>query len=152
VRGSNVFHGYLGTQKTPFIELNGKQWYRTGDLGHIEKNGCLVLSGRLKRFTKMGGEMISLGAVEQTLIKALIAKQKISPDIPSIAICADERVEGKARLILFTIISIDQEEVNRILQESGLSNLVKVSDVKKIEEIPIMGAGKTDYRTLQGLC
>lgn len=152
VRGPNVFAGYLGNPRTPFITIDGLQWYRTGDLGHLDPDGRLILSGRLKRFTKLGGEMISLGAVEEVMAKSLLESGKISPDIPSIAIIADEREEGKPRLILFTTLPIEKEEANAILQKGGFSNLIKISAVKQVDEIPIMGAGKTDYRTLQGLC
>ncbi|PIS03350.1 MAG: 2-acyl-glycerophospho-ethanolamine acyltransferase [Chlamydiae bacterium CG10_big_fil_rev_8_21_14_0_10_42_34] len=151
-RGPNVFNGYLDNPRSPFIEIEGKKWYRTGDLGYLDSDGNLIISGRLKRFTKLGGEMISLGAIEETLAKQLIQDGRISADEPSIAICADEKEVGKASLILFATISIQVEEVNRILQQAGFSNLVKISSVKQIEEIPILGAGKTDYRTLQGLC
>lgn len=152
VRGPNVFNGYLGTPREPFIEIEGKKWYMTGDLGYIEPDGTLNLSGRLKRFTKIGGEMISLGGVEESLVKKLIELGRISPDLPSIAVLADEKEEGKSRLILFSTIEIQKEEANQILQNSGLSNLVKISEVKKIEEIPILGTGKTNYRALQSLC
>lgn len=152
VRGPNVFSGYLGQPRTPFIEIEGKKWYRTGDLGHLEPDGSLVLSGRLKRFTKLGGEMISLGGVEEVIVKSLIQKGKINPDIPSVAVCALEKETGKSQLILFSIIDLDKEEANQILQQGGFSNLVKISEVKRIEEIPLMGAGKTDYRKLQEQC
>lgn len=152
VRGPNVFNGYLGNPRSPFIEINGKQWYRTGDLGHMDSNGCVILSGRLKRFTKIGGEMISLGGVEEVLMKQLIQQGRISPDIPAIALLSNEKEEGKPRLILFITIEMDREEVNQILQNAGFSNLVKISEVKHVDDIPLMGAGKTDYRTLQALC
>ena len=96
VRGPNVFSGYLGNPRTPFIEIDGKQWYRTGDLGHLDQDECLILSGRMKRFTKIGGEMISLGAIEEALVKHLIQEKRISPDVPSLALCADERGRGEA--------------------------------------------------------
>lgn len=152
VRGPNVFKGYLGNPRTPFIEIEGKQWYRTGDLGHLEPDGSLILSGRLKRFTKIGGEMISLGGVEEVILIELTRRGRVSPDSQSLALIADEREEGKPRLILFTIFDLSQEEANQILQEAGFSNLVKISAVKRIEQVPLMGAGKTDYRTLQALC
>lgn len=152
VRGPNVFLGYLGNPRTPFIEIDGKKWYRTGDVGHLDTDGCLILSGRLKRFTKIGGEMISLGAVEEILAEHLINAGRMSPDLASIAVCADERDPERTRLILFTTIPLDREEATMILQQAGLSNLVKISSVKRVEDIPIMGAGKTDYRTLQALC
>jgi long-chain-fatty-acid--[acyl-carrier-protein] ligase len=152
IRGPNVFNGYLDNPRSPFIAIEGKKWYRTGDLGHLDPHGNLIISGRLKRFTKLGGEMISLGAVEETLVRRLIQDGRISPDVPSLAVCAEEKEAGKASLILFSTISIDAEEASRILQQGGFSNLVKISAVKKMDEIPILGAGKTDYRTLQALC
>ena len=85
VRGASVFHGYLDNPRSPFIEINGKRWYRTGDLGHFEKNGSLILSGRLKRFTKLGGEMISLGAIEEALVSRLIQNQQISADVADLS-------------------------------------------------------------------
>lgn len=152
VRGPNIFNGYLGNPRTPFIEIAGKKWYRTGDLGHLDESGNLILSGRLKRFTKLGGEMISLGGIEEVLIKEFISQNRISTDISSLALVAEETEEGKPRLILFATFDLHKDEVNQLLQEKGFSNLIKISDVKKVEEIPIMGAGKTDYRKLQGLC
>ena len=148
VRGPNVFHGYLGNPRSPFIEIEGKAWYRTGDLGHLEEDGTLILSGRLKRFTKVGGEMISLGAVEETLSSHLLKENKISADVPSLAVCADER-NGKGQLILFTTIDLDKEAANGILEQAGFSRIIKISAVQKIEEIPLLGVGKTDYRKLQ---
>jgi len=148
VRGPNVFHGYLGSAKSPFIEVEGKEWYRTGDLGYMEEDGTVWLSGRLKRFTKIGGEMISLGAIEEVVVKALIKEGIISPDIPSIAVTALEDGE-RAQLILFTVIEMDKDKINGILQEFGFSNIVKISKVIKVDEIPLMGAGKTNYRALQ---
>ena len=152
VRGPNVFNGYLGTPRTPFIEIDGKPWYRTGDLGYLDEDGSIILSGRLKRFIKIGGEMISLGGVEEVIVKDLLKKSRISAEIPSLAILSDEKVEGKPRLILVATFDMNKEEANQILHDAGFSNLVKISDVKKVDEIPIMGAGKTDYRKLQDLC
>ncbi|MES2273062.1 MAG: AMP-binding protein [Chlamydiota bacterium] len=151
VRGPNVFNGYLGNPRSPFIEIQGKRWYRTGDLGHLEKDGSLVLSGRLKRFTKLGGEMISLGAIEEVLATELARRGKIPTDLPTIAVLADERIEGKPQLVVFSTIPLDKETANEIISHTGFSRLVKISQVKKIEEIPLLGTGKTDYRRLQTL-
>ena len=93
--------------------------------------------------------MISLGAIEEAVNAELIQQKRISPDVPSIALCADEREIGKPQLILFTTLSIDPEEVNDILHKAGFSRLIKISAVKNIPEIPLLGIGKTDYRTLQ---
>jgi long-chain-fatty-acid--[acyl-carrier-protein] ligase len=149
VHGPNVFNGYLNNSRSPFIEIHGKRWYRTGDIGHQEADGALVLAGRLKRFTKIGGEMISLSAVEETLASELHREGKVTLDAPSVALLADERNPGKIQLVLFTTIDLSREQANDLLQASGFSRLVKISTVQKIEEIPLMGTGKTDYRTLQ---
>lgn len=149
LRGPNVFAGYLGNPRAAFIEIDGKQWYRTGDIGRLDAEGNLILSGRLKRFTKLGGEMISLSAVETAVVQELLGSGKISPDVPSIAVCADERVAGKPRLILFATIPLQEEEANEILKKQGFSRLVKISKVMLLKEIPLMGTGKTNYRQLQ---
>ncbi len=139
VHGPNVFHGYLDPKaKSPFLELQGKRWYRTGDLGKLDGQGNLILSGRLKRFIKLGGEMISLGAVEEALSKE-----------PTLAVVADERVEGKPQLVVFTTKPLNVNEANERIKAAGLSRLVKISNVIAVDEIPLMGTGKTDYRKLQ---
>ena len=149
VAGPNVFKGYLGNTPSPFIEINGKQWYRTGDLGHLDEDGALILSGRLKRFTKVGGEMISLAAVEEAISTELVREGKISTEIPSIAVCSDERIPGKAHLVLFSIIDIERDEVNELLNRAGFSRLIKIGAVYHVHEIPIMGSGKINHRQLQ---
>lgn len=141
VHGPNVFHGYLGNLRTPFLELHGKRWYRTGDLGFLDAGRHLILSGRLKRFIKVGGEMISLGAVEKAILERV-------GDQGQIALCADEKTEGRPELILFTTSPLDVSVVNEWVKEAGFSRLVKVASVIQIEEIPLMGTGKTDYRKL----
>jgi acyl-CoA synthetase (AMP-forming)/AMP-acid ligase II/acyl carrier protein len=147
VRGPNVFHGYLGNPRSPFITLDGTQWYRTGDLGHLDHQHHLFLSGRLKRFTKVGGEMISLGAIEE----AIAASQGHSRDVVDLAVCVDESNPDKSQLILFTTFEIEKDAANEILRKSGLSRLMKINRVQKVAEIPLLGIGKTDYRKLQTL-
>ncbi len=148
VRGPNVFNGYLGEQKSPFIEIEGQNWYRTGDIGYLDKDNNLILSGRLKRFTKVGGEMISLGAVEEALNQDLLQKGKIQDDKPALAICAKEEDGKQPQLILFSTADLEKDFVNDILRERGMSRLIKVAQVQKIEEIPLLGTGKINYRGL----
>jgi long-chain-fatty-acid--[acyl-carrier-protein] ligase len=65
VSGPSVFPGYLGEETSPFVERDGKRWYVTGDLAEIDADGFIYFRGRLKRFLKAGGEMISLPALEE---------------------------------------------------------------------------------------
>ncbi len=148
VRGPNIFSGYLENPRSPFIQIQGKQWYRTGDIGYLDPENFLYLSGRLKRFTKIGGEMISLSAIEEVLMNTL--QEKLSK-APSLAVCSDERISDKPQIIVFTTIDLTKEQANDILKEAGFSRLIKVSYVHHVEEIPIMGNGKIHYRRLQSL-
>ena len=149
VKGPNVFHGYLAEKKDPFIEIDHEKWYKTGDLGYLDKEGNLIISGRLKRFTKVAGEMVSLGAIEEVITDEIITRTNIEPEGPLVAAIAIEIEGSRPKLVLFTITELSKNEANQILREAGFSNLVKISDVKKMEGIPLLGTGKTDYRFLQ---
>jgi long-chain-fatty-acid--[acyl-carrier-protein] ligase len=145
--GASVFSGYLNSDNNPFIEVNGKQWYNTADLGYFTKEGSLILAGRLKRFVKIGGEMISLPAMED----ALSQKWPPNEEGPTLAIHANE-IEGKRPVFhLFCSVKIETEEANSALKESGFSNLARINEIKQLDEIPKLGTGKTDYQSLKKL-
>jgi long-chain-fatty-acid--[acyl-carrier-protein] ligase len=150
VKGDNVFSGYLEKpKKSPFLEVKGEKWYCTGDLGHLDKEGNLILSGRLKRFVKIGGEMVSLVSVEEIVLKELMSKGVDLGEGAPIAVCALEKTEGKSELILFTTLFLEIGDVNNILRKAECSRLIKISRIKRINRIPLMGSGKVDYRFLQ---
>ena len=152
VNGPNVFNGYLGQAKDPFIHIDGKKWYRTGDLGYIDETGALILSGRLKRFVKIAGEMISLMAIEEELEKAALKKGWTAPsDAPLLSIAIRKREENRPLLILFTTFKIDAEKINECLQEAGFSPLIKIFETRQLEQIPLTATGKTNYRLLDSL-
>lgn len=148
VRGPSIFGGYLNYEgASPFVEFEGKSWYRTGDLVLQRADGLLVFSGRLKRFVKLGGEMISLPAVEEALAKYYV---KPSDEEPVLAVEASP-VDLNPEIVLFTIRDLDREEVNNRIKEAGLSPLHNIRLIRKIEKIPVLGTGKTDYRALKEL-
>jgi acyl carrier protein len=150
VRGPNIFAGYLNKGlSSPFLTVNGQQWYSTGDLGYLDAEGDLIISGRLKRFIKVGGEMVSLVAIEEALQKALGQKVDCQEEGPALAVCAKEEAGEKTKIFVFTCFDTSLEEVNRTLKEAGFSNLVKVYKVEKVSEIPLMGSGKINYRALE---
>lgn len=148
-RGPNIFHGYLNPGLSPFAEVQGKEWYKTGDLGFLDENGALTISGRLKRFIKIGAEMFSLAAIEDGILQAGIKKGWRVQDQATLAVVATEIAGEKPKIALFTTLPIELEEANRGLRDEGFSNLVKISQVIQIPEIPLTGTGKIDYRSLQ---
>jgi acyl-CoA synthetase (AMP-forming)/AMP-acid ligase II/1-acyl-sn-glycerol-3-phosphate acyltransferase/acyl carrier protein len=145
VRGKNVFGGYLGTENSsPFVLLEDKEWYNTGDLVR-ENNGVLTFCGRLKRFVKLGGEMISLPAIENVLQEHFAAR---ADGGPALAIEATND-EIHPEIVLFTTLAVEREEVNRCLRQAGLSALHNIRRLVRIETIPVLGTGKIDYRQLK---
>lgn len=149
-KGPNIFAGYLNPGlNSPFLTVSGQQWYSTGDLGYLDKEGNLILSGRLKRFIKIGAEMISLTAIEDALQQKMLNHNAQNDEGPALAICAQEEAGEKPKITLFTRIATSTEDANKALKEAGFSNLVKVTKVEQIAEIPIMGSGKINYRALE---
>lgn len=152
-RGPNVFHGYAGTVNgSPFIKVGEQTWYNTGDIGIIDSNTNLSLVGRYKRFIKIGGEMVSLAAIESVLGKfAATSAQDDIEEGPLLAVIAQEIPGEKPRIRVMSRIDLALESVNQALREEGFSSLIRVSEVKQIEEIPVMGTGKIHYRKLESL-
>lgn len=148
--GPNVFKGYLGEERYPFIEIEGRMWYRSGDRGIIDPSGNLIITGRLSRFLKIGGEMVSLGGLEENLIK--IAQEKgwtPREEGPFLAVVGAGFESEKPQIIVFSTIDLDREELNRILKERGHGRLVKIAEVRKVDEMPVTGTGKIHYRVLE---
>ena len=149
IRGPNVFNGYLGPNaKDPFIEIDGLRYYRSGDIGYLDKDENLIIEGRLKRFVKIGGEMISLTAVEQVLAQKVQEQEsEVHDDVPTLAIGTREGTKGP-ELILYTTLELAKEDANQMLKSSGFGRIVKIHEVKKLSEIPLTGTGKIHYRAL----
>jgi acyl-CoA synthetase (AMP-forming)/AMP-acid ligase II/MFS family permease len=148
VRGPNVFSGYLGESPDPFVEFAGEKWYRTGDLVSRDADGRLVFRGRLKRFVKIGGEMISLPQMEAVLLEAFAGRDDIPEEGPSLAVEAGPE-ETRPQIALFTPMNIQAAEANAALRRAGLSPLYSITRVVQKESLPLLGSGKTDYRSLK---
>lgn len=150
ISGPGVFNGYLGENKDPFITLQGKRWYRSGDRGHLDTDGTLILTGRLTRFVKIGGEMVSLGGVEEDILKICKEKGwlKDKPDQVQLALAVKDRAGEKPQIVLFVISEVNRDEINRALKELGHGSIVKITEVRKVDQIPLTGTGKVQYRIL----
>ncbi len=148
VSAPTVFPGYLGDGvESPFREMNGKRWYVTGDLAALDQDGYIVFHGRLKRFLKAGGEMISLPALEEPF-------SKMYPPTdagPQVAVEGIEVPGGGRRVVLFTTQELGVKEANALLVKEGFRGVMRLDDVKKMDAIPVLGTGKTDYKVLRGM-
>jgi len=150
ISGPNVFSGYLGGKPDPFILIDGKRFYRSGDRGLLDPDGTLILAGRMKRFVKIGGEMVSLAGLEEELLK--IAREKnwasAEQEGPPLAVSVKEKDTEKPIIILYTTFAIGKDDVNAILKDYGYGRIVKIGEVRKVDNIPLTGTGKTHYRLL----
>lgn len=153
IKGPSVFSGYMSpTAKNPFIEIKGERWYRSGDIGTVDSDGNLILGGRIKRFVKIGGEMVSLTALEDELVDAARRENWHSDgeQKASLAVAVKEAGE-KPRIVLFSTFPVSKDRVNAALRTSGFGRIVKISEVKEVKEIPITGTGKVHFRKLDEL-
>jgi long-chain-fatty-acid--[acyl-carrier-protein] ligase len=145
VSGPTIFPGYLGYDgPSPFREQQGKRWYITGDLAEIDADGYIHLAGRLKRFLKAGGEMISLPALEEPFARLYPA----TDEGPRVAVEGVEMDTGR-RIVLFTTEKISVAEANALLLKEGFRGVMRLDEVRHLDSIPLLGTGKVDYKVLR---
>ncbi|RXJ91116.1 acyl-[ACP]--phospholipid O-acyltransferase [Arcobacter sp. CECT 8983] len=143
--GVQVMKGYLKDEKKTkeaLITLNKETYYITGDKGRVDEDGFLTIVDRYSRFAKLGGEMISLGAVEQNIEK-LITNEEIE------FIATTKEDEKKGEKIILLISNIKEEELEKLKKdiiEKFDNNLMIPSLYKIVDEIPKLGSGKLDFK------
>jgi acyl-CoA synthetase (AMP-forming)/AMP-acid ligase II len=148
VSGPTVFPGYLGNAvESPFRELGGKRWYVTGDLAELDSDGYIVFHGRLKRFLKAGGEMISLPALEEPFVRLYPP----TDEGPRVAIEGTEAPSGGRCVVLFTTEDVSLREANAVLVREGFRGVMRLDEVRKVAKLPLLGNGKMDYKALRAM-
>ncbi|MFQ5742665.1 MAG: acyl-[ACP]--phospholipid O-acyltransferase [Acidobacteriota bacterium] len=147
VKGPNVMRGYLGRDDlTERVMHDG--WYVTGDIGTTDEDGFLRITDRLARFSKIGGEMVPHGVVEEALQEAAGIEDRVF----AVTAVADER-KGERLAVVHTL---DEQQLPAILEKlsaSGLPNLYlpRRDDFVKVDELPVLGTGKSDLRAVKQL-
>ncbi len=144
VKGKNMMKGYLKNENANrkyLIEDQG--WYDTGDIVEVTEKGFLRIVGRLKRFSKISGEMISLTAIEEALTREFGDRK----DIAVMAI-TDER-KGEKLILITNNKEIELKTAREKLKTRGFSELACPKDIRFIKEIPKLGTGKVDYMKLK---
>lgn len=145
VRGPNVMAGYLNPDaNAKFKALDG--WYDTGDIVSVDEDGFFHIRGRLKRFAKVSGEMVSLTAVEDALAGAF-PQYGLRCQIAVIARPDEEK--GEALVAVTNEPKLNLEEVRGAIKAKGLTNLCVPREIKVVREIPKLGTGKVNHRELQ---
>lgn len=145
VRGPNVMRGYLNADaNTKFKALGG--WYDTGDIVSVDEEGYLFIRGRLKRFAKVSGEMVSLTAVEDALAGAF-PQYGLRCQIAVVA--RPDEAKGEALIAVTNEPKLQLDEIRAAIRAKGLNNLSAPREIKVVREIPKLGTGKINHRELE---
>ncbi|MCX8012372.1 MAG: AMP-binding protein, partial [Desulfobacterota bacterium] len=142
IGGPQVMKGYLKNEKKTqevIFEKESIRWYKTGDKGFLDEDGFLTILDRYSRFAKIGGEMISLGAVEEEIYRILNNKEI---EVTAVAL-PDER-KGE-QVVLLVAGPIDPATVKPKLIGNKINSLMVPETILKVESIPKLGSGKTDF-------
>lgn len=147
LKGANVFSGYLDDEKKTAEALKDG-WYATGDLVRIDEEGFIFIEGRLSRFSKIAGEMVPHGTIEDAVSAALALPQEGDPQIA--VSCRPDEQKGEA-IVLLTTLDLDADSLRKKLTEAGLANLWIPKIIRKVPAIPVLATGKLDLRALKEL-
>ena len=142
VRGPNVMLGYLRAEQPGVLEPPPDGWHDTGDIVAIDEDGFLSIKGRAKRFAKLGGEMVSLAAIE-TLA------HELWQDAVSVAAAVPDARKGERIILLTEQPDADRAGLLARARERGATELMVPAEVRVVTAVPVLGTGKVDFAGAQ---
>ena len=138
VRGPNVMSGYLRTEKPGVLEPLVDGWHDTGDVVSVDEGGFITIRGRAKRFAKIGGEMISLAAVEA------LAGEVWKGSLSAVASVPDAR-KGEKLILITEAPGATRAEFLAFAKANGAMDLMVPAEVRVVPKVPVLGSGKLDF-------
>jgi acyl-[acyl-carrier-protein]-phospholipid O-acyltransferase/long-chain-fatty-acid--[acyl-carrier-protein] ligase len=147
VKGPNVMKGYLLYDRPGVLQPPhslGDGWYATGDIVEFDRDDFIHIRGRVKRFAKIAGEMISLEVVERLAAVA-------APGFMHAASSRADAAKGEAIVLFTTASGLRREQLSAAAKTLGSPELAVPRDLRVVPSIPLLGSGKTDYVRLQAL-
>lgn len=143
VKADNVMMGYIKPDK-PEILQKADEWYDTGDIIQVDEDGFIHINGRAKRFAKIGGEMVSLTAIEQIL-------DEMYPEAKQGIIAVSDDKKGEKPVLITNAENADIKEIQKYFKAQGLSELWIPKEIIYMKNPPLLGSGKFDYITAETL-
>jgi acyl-[acyl-carrier-protein]-phospholipid O-acyltransferase/long-chain-fatty-acid--[acyl-carrier-protein] ligase len=145
VRGPNVMRGYLNPEASAqFRALGG--WYDTGDIVQVDADGFVFILGRLKRFAKISGEMVSLTAIEDALAGAF---PQYGLKFTVAVLAKLDGTKGEKLVAVTNEPKLGLDEIRNAIRASGLPNLAMPRELKLVRDMPRLGSGKIAHRELE---
>lgn len=148
IRGPNLLSGYYyydrpGELSPPWSDL-GDGWYNLGDVAELDAKGYLTILGRLKRFAKVAGEMVSLEVVEGLA-------RSVSAEAMHAATRVPDPGRGEAIVLFTTDPELDRDALTQAVKSQGLPEITLPRRIRLVESLPVLGTGKVDYVSLESL-
>jgi len=143
IRGPNIMAGYLRAENPGVLEPTADGWHDTGDIVAIDEEGFITILGRAKRFAKIGGEMISLNAVEMLAGRAF-------PDVALAVVALPDAKKGERLVLVAEAEEVTRTALLHFARNEGVPELFVPSRII-IAKLPLLGSGKVDYPALKQL-
>lgn len=152
IKGPNIMLGYLN-QPEKTAELITDGWYNSGDMAIIDEDGFIRITGRLSRFSKIGGEMVPHILVEQAIARILEEDAGEDAEISCAVTAVPDEKKGERLIVLHKPMKKSVREILDRLQDSGLPNLFipSTDGFIEVDQIPLLGTGKLDLRGVKDL-
>lgn len=142
IRGPNIMAGYLRASNPGVLEPPEEGWHDTGDIVSVDEDGFIRIKGRVKRFAKIGGEMVSLAVVEN-------CASAIWPDHLHAAATLPDPRKGEQVVLLSECPDANRTDILAWAQNHGVAELSVPKKIFIVDEIPVLGTGKLDYGAIQ---
>jgi acyl-[acyl-carrier-protein]-phospholipid O-acyltransferase / long-chain-fatty-acid--[acyl-carrier-protein] ligase len=144
IRGPNVMAGYLKADAPGVLQPPAGGWHDTGDIVTIDDKGFVAIRGRAKRFAKIGGEMVSLPAVEGYAAA-------VWPDTMHAVVTRPDPKKGEQLVMLTTATGANAAQLQAWARANGIAELSIPRDIRIVAELPVLGTGKLDYVTMAAM-
>ncbi len=138
VAGPNIMAGYLRHTHPGVLEPPPEGWYDTGDIVDMDDEGFITIKGRAKRFAKVGGEMISLTAVETYL-------SNLWPEHQHAVVSLPDPKKGEKLVLITSFKEARREAIVTHIKANGIGDLNLPKKIIVVDEIPLLATGKIDY-------